>query len=199
MPKLLCVYCSSSSKLADKYYELGAQLGEALVARGWGLIYGGGSAGIMGAVAKAVKQAGGHVVGVIPDFMIERELAFDAADELVVVPSMRERKRIMAERADGFVTLPGGIGTLEELLEIMTERYLNLSQKPLVLLNQDGYYDDLLRFFERMVSERFKSENVRHLVQVSADISGIWTHLDNPTSFERDPIWSRPPWPSADK
>jgi uncharacterized protein (TIGR00730 family) len=189
MAKLLCVYCSSSANLDPKYYAAGEQLGRDLVARGWGLIYGGGNAGLMGSVARSVKEAGGHVVGIIPDFMIERELAFRAADELVTVATMRERKRLMAERADAFVTLPGGIGTLEELTEIMTERYLNLTRKPVVLVNQDGFYDDLIRFFHRMVAERFKSPGLTDLFTVASGIGDVWAHLENPRPFIADAIW----------
>ena len=189
MPKLLCVYCSSSAKLDSKYYEAGERLGRAMVANGWGLIYGGGNAGLMGVVARTVKASGGIVVGVIPDFMTERELAYHEADELVVVATMRERKRIMAERADAFVTLPGGIGTLEELTEIMTERYLNLSTKPLVLVNQDGFYDDLLKFFERMVREKFKSPGLSDLFSVAPSVDDVWSLLGQPDRFTADPFW----------
>ena len=189
MPKLLCVYCSSSAKLDAKYYDAGERLGREMVARGWGLIYGGGNVGLMGVVARSVQAAGGHVVGVIPDFMTERELAFREANELVVVAGMRERKRIMAERADAFVTLPGGIGTLEELSEIMTERYLNLSTKPLVLVNQDGFYDDLLRFFERMVSEKFKSPGLSDLLAVAATVDEVWARLEKKDGYTADPFW----------
>jgi uncharacterized protein (TIGR00730 family) len=191
MAKLLCVYCSSSAKLAPKYYEAGERLGREMATRGWGLVYGGGNAGLMGVVARAVKAAGGTVVGVIPDFMTERELAYHEADELVVVATMRERKRIMAERADAFVTLPGGIGTLEELTEIMTERYLNLSTKPLVLVNQDGFYDDLLRFFERMVSENFKSAGLTDLFSVAANVDEVWARLNEPKVFTADALWTK--------
>lgn len=189
MTRLLCVYCSSSSKLDRKYYAAAERLGREMVERGWGLIYGGGKAGLMGAVAMAVKGAGGRVVGIIPDFMIERELAFGEADELVTVTTMRERKRIMAERADAFLTLPGGIGTLEELSEIMTERYLNLMHKPVVLFNQDGFYDDLIRFFERMVAERFKSPGLSDLFATAVTIEDVWRHLESPPPFVADAIW----------
>ncbi len=189
MTKLLCVYCSSSGKLDPKYYDAGERLGRALVERGWGLVYGGGNAGLMGTVARAVKGAGGHVVGIIPDFMIERELAFHAADELITVTTMRERKRLMAERADAFVTLPGGIGTLEEFTEIMTERYLNLTRKPVVLVNQDGFYDDLIRFFDRMVHERFKSPGLTDLFTVADHVDRVWPLIENPRPFTADAIW----------
>ncbi len=189
MPKLICVYCSSSRDLDSKYYTAGEAVGRGLARRGWGLIYGGGNAGTMGAVARGTKAAGGPVVGVIPEFMKERELAFHEADELVTVDSMRERKRIMAERADAFITLPGGIGTLEEVSEIMVERGLALHAKPLVLLNQDGYYDGLLAFLERMVADRFKSAGFRSLMGVADEVDEIWPLLDSPAEFEADPLW----------
>lgn len=161
-----------------------------MVAHGWGLIYGGGNIGLMGSVARSVKEAGGTVVGVIPDFMQVRELAYIEATELVVVPTMRERKRIMAERADAFLTLPGGVGTLEEMTEIMSERYLNLTQKPLVLFNQDGFYDALLQFFERMVAEKFKSPGLAELLVVASTIDDVWPLLDRPNTYQADALWS---------
>ena len=126
-----------------------------MVTRGWGLVYGGGKTGLMGAVARAVKMGGGRVVGVIPEFMKARELAYDEADELVTVVTMRERKLLMETRADAFVALPGGFGTLEEIMEILTLRQLDVVKKPCVLLSQDGFYDDLLKLFQRMLDDRF--------------------------------------------
>ncbi len=193
MTKLLAVYCSSSRTLDPKYYAAGEAVGRAMVERGWGLIYGGGHAGTMGAVARAVQGAGGHVVGVIPHFMRERELAFTTADELIYVDSMRERKRIMAERAEAYLTLPGGIGTLEELSEILVERALDLSRKPMVLLNQDGFYDDLLRFFDRMVAERFKTGGLTKLFGVAGVVDEIWSLLEDPQPYEPDPLWRNSP------
>jgi uncharacterized protein (TIGR00730 family) len=189
MSKLLCVYCSSSRDLDPKYYAVGEAIGRGLAARGWGLIYGGGNAGTMGAVARATKAAGGRVVGIIPEFMKERELAFHESDELVTVDSMRERKRIMAERADAFVTLPGGIGTLEEVSEIMVERGLAMHSKPLVILNQDGYYDGLLTFLDRMIAENFKSAGFKKLIGVADEVEGVWPLLDAPEAFEADKLW----------
>jgi uncharacterized protein (TIGR00730 family) len=190
MAKLLCVYCGSSKNLDSKYYSASEAVGRAMVRNGWGLVYGGGNVGMMGSVARSVKEAGGQVVGVIPDFMRDRELAYDEAHELVTVASMRERKRIMEERATAFLALPGGIGTLEELTEIMTLRYINRIEKPVVIFNQDGYYDDLLRFFERMTRERFKSTGLQSICGVAGRVEEIWPLLDAPGAFEADPIWT---------
>jgi uncharacterized protein (TIGR00730 family) len=193
MAKLLCVYCGASKVLDPKYYSASEAIGRAMVAHGWGLVYGGGNVGMMGSLAAAVKGAGGHVVGVIPDFMIERELAYHEADELVTVGTMRERKRIMEERATAFLALPGGIGTLEELTEIMTLRYIRRIDKPVVVFNQDGYYDDLLSFFARMTRERFKSPGLQALFSVAATPDAIWPLLANPGAFEADPFWKDTP------
>ena len=189
MAKLLCVYCGASRELEPRYYAAAAAVGRAMVENGWSLVYGGGNVGMMGALAEAVTEAGGHVVGVIPDFMQERELAYHRADELIIVGSMRERKRIMEERASAFLALPGGIGTLEELAEIMTLRYINRMKKPVVLFNLDGYYDDLLRFFERMTRERFKSPGLQALLSVAASVGEVWPLLAAPGTFEADALW----------
>ena len=191
MAKLLCVYCSSSRHLHDRYYEGAEAVGRSMVANGWGLVYGGGNSGMMGSVARSVKAAGGHVVGVIPHFMKERELAYEQADELITVDSMRERKRVMEERAAAFLALPGGIGTLEELTEIMTLRYINRLDKPVVVFNPHGYYDDLIRFFERMTAEGFKSTGLSDLYSVAKAVGEIWPLLDRPASFEADAIWRK--------
>ncbi len=191
-PKLLCVFCGSSGRVDPKYPAMAGALGRDLVLHGWGLVYGGGNAGLMGAVARAVTGAGGRVVGVIPEFMKERELAYHEADELIAVETMRERKRLMAERASAFLALPGGIGTLEELLEIMTLRYINQLDKPVALLNQDGFYDDLLRLFARMTEERFKSPGLHRLLAVVNGLDELWPILERPAAFEPDPVWRAP-------
>lgn len=189
MEKLLCVFCASSRDLDPKYYAVGEALGRQMVERGWGLVYGGGNAGLMGSVARSVKASGGYVVGVIPEFMKERELAYTESHELITVETMRERKRLMDERASAFLTLPGGIGTLEELLEIMTLRYIAVLDKPVVLLNQDGFYDDLLNLFDRMTRERFKSPGLHKVLSVASTLDQVWPHLDAHTRFESDAIW----------
>jgi len=163
MSKLLCVYCASSDRLDPKYYAVATELGRTLVAHGWGLVYGGGRTGTMGAVARAVKEAGGRVVGVIPEFMKVRELAYDEADELVTVITMRERKLLMETRADAFVALPGGIGTLEEIVEIMTWGQLGHHRKPMVFVNIAGFWEPMLALLDHMRAEGFI--HTGHLVQ----------------------------------
>jgi uncharacterized protein (TIGR00730 family) len=178
MPKTLCVYCSSSDRLDAKYYAAAEALGRAMVSGGWGLVYGGGRTGLMGALAREVKAGGGRVVGVIPEFMKVKELAFLEADELVSVVTMRERKLLMESRADAFVALPGGWGTLEEMLEIITLRQLDVLRKPCVFLNQDGFYDDLLRLFERMIAERFNKPSNRDLFRVARSVEEVLALVD---------------------
>lgn len=189
MRKLLCVYCASSDRLDPKYYAAAAELGRAMVARGWGLVYGGGKTGTMGAVARAVKQSGGHVVGVIPEFMKARELAYDEADELVTVITMRERKLLMETRADAFVALPGGWGTLEEILEILTLRQLDVVKKPCVLLNQDGFYDPLLQLFERMMREKFFKPSNLELFRVAPGVPEIFEQIEAAAGTRADAKW----------
>lgn len=187
--KLLCVYCSSSDRIDPKYAVMAEELGRAMVARGWGLVYGGGKTGLMGAVARGTKAAGGRVVGVIPEFMKARELAFDEADELVTVVTMRERKLLMEARADAFVTLPGGWGTLEEIMEILTLRQLDVVKKPCVFLNQDGFYDDLLRLFDRMMTERFFKPSNMDLFRVATTVEEVFAEIENGRSARADVKW----------
>jgi uncharacterized protein (TIGR00730 family) len=188
-PKLLCVYCSSSDRLDPKYAAAATELGREMVGRGWGLIYGGGRTGLMGAVARGVKSQGGHVVGVIPEFMKIRELAYDEADELVTVITMRERKLLMETRADAFVTLPGGWGTLEEIAEILTLRQLDLVKKPCVFFNQDGFYDPLLQLFDRMLEEKFFKPSNMELFRVATTIPGVFEEIEASAGVRAEPKW----------
>ena len=189
MSKLLCVYCASSDRLDPKYYAAAAELGREMVLRGWGLVYGGGKTGIMGAVARAVKQNGGRVIGVIPEFMKVRELAYDEADELVTVITMRERKLLMETRADAFVALPGGWGTLEEILEILTLRQLDVVKKPCVIFNQDGFYDPLLQLFERMLAEKFFKPSNLDLFRVATSAAEVFGQIESASGIRADSKW----------
>ena len=143
----------------------------------------------MGAVARAVKETGGRVVGVIPEFMKVRELAYDEADELVTVITMRERKLLMETRADAFVALPGGWGTLEEILEILTLRQLHVVKKPCVILNQDGFYDPLLQLFERMLADRFFKPSNLQLFRVASSVPEVFQQIDGQPVTPPDAKW----------
>lgn len=187
--KSLCVYCASSDRLDPKYYAAAEAVGGEIGARGWALVYGGGKTGLMGAVARGVKAAKGRVIGVIPEFMKIRELAFDEADELISVITMRERKTLMETRADAFLALPGGWGTLEELLEILTLAHLEVIHKPIVVFNQDGYYDDLLRLFDRIVEDRFMHTTVRGKYSVARTVQEIFPLIENWTQQPGDAKW----------
>jgi len=164
----VCVFCGSSSGADPIYVDVADRLGKLLAAEGITLVYGGACVGLMGAVADATLAAGGKAIGVLPDFLRRKELAHPRLTELFVVSSMHERKARMAELADGFIALPGGMGTLEEFCEIITWAQLGLHQKPCCLLNVQEYYEPLLRFVDRMAGEGFLKEQQKGLV-LSAD------------------------------
>lgn len=185
----VCVYCSSSDRLSPGFYEVGTEFGRSLAQRGLVLVYGGGTTGIMGAVARGVKSAGGQVVGVIPEFMKGLELEFMEADEMVTVSTMRERKQAMEDRADAFVALPGGWGTLEEVMEILVLRQLQRHDKPTVFLNHAGYYDHLLAFFEHMIAERFGKDASRSFFAVRDTVPGVLDFLEGYTPTQPDQPW----------
>jgi uncharacterized protein (TIGR00730 family) len=179
MPKSLCVYCSSSDRLDSKYPEAATAVGREMVRHGWDLVYGGGNVGLMGTLARAVNGAGGRVVGVIPEFMKAKELAYTEAHEMHTVVTMRERKLMMESRADAFLALPGGWGTLEEIMEILTLRQLDVLRKPCVFFNQDGFYDELLQFFDRMIGEKFNKPSNLKLFSVATTVEEIFSQLEN--------------------
>ncbi|PAU82204.1 TIGR00730 family Rossman fold protein [Halovibrio salipaludis] len=163
----ICVYCGSRSGHGDDYTDAARQLGKAMAARGFGLVYGGASIGMMGVIADEMLAAGAAVTGVIPESLQQKEVAHDGLTELLVTADMHERKRLMAERADAFIAMPGGLGTLEELFEILTWGQLRFHAKPIGLLNTRGYYDDLIRFLDGTVSEGFVHPRHRAMLTVS--------------------------------
>jgi uncharacterized protein (TIGR00730 family) len=146
----VCVYCGSSGGTDPAYVAAATRLGEILADAGIGLVYGGGSAGLMGALAKAMQACGGEIIGVIPEFLTEKENTFRGATEIVVTRGMHDRKQIMFERSDAFVALPGGIGTLEELVEQLTWAQLGRHRKPILIANINGFWDGLLSLLEHM-------------------------------------------------
>ncbi|CAN5270319.1 TIGR00730 family Rossman fold protein [soil metagenome] len=153
--KTVCVYCGSGPGTHPSFVESAIALGKSLAENGVGLVYGGGSIGLMGAVASSVLEHGGHVTGIIPDFLTKRENALTGAQELIVTHDMHERKRLMFERSDAFVALPGGIGTLEELVEQLTWQQLGRHSKPILLANIENFWDPLLELLAHMRTTAF--------------------------------------------
>ena len=167
--KRICVFCGSSNGLRPVYLESARAMGRMLLQEGVSLFYGGGSVGLMGEIADTVIKGGGKVIGVIPEAMVTRELAHHGVTELRVVHSMHERKTLMAELSDGFIALPGGFGTFEEFCEIITWAQLGLHRKPCGILNVEGYYDPLLKMFDRAVEDGFVHSINRRLILEEAD------------------------------
>ena len=163
----ICVFCGSSSGRAPEYRNAATELGTLLARRGMGLVYGGAAVGLMGAVADAALAAGGEVIGVIPQALVEREIAHPGLTELRVVGSMHERKALMAELSHGFIALPGGVGTLDEFFEIWTWAQLGSHSKPSGLLNIYGYYDRLLAFMRHVADEQFLKPTHLEMLLVS--------------------------------
>ncbi|NLG59230.1 MAG: TIGR00730 family Rossman fold protein [Gammaproteobacteria bacterium] len=168
--KNLCVYCGSNTGSKPIYQEQAIALGTRLAKDGIGLVYGGGNIGLMGAVADAVMQAGGQVTGVIPEQLVQMEVAHNGVTRLEVVGSMHERKKRMFDLADGFVALPGGFGTLEEIIEMLTWRQLGIGDKPCAFLDVAGYWSPIAQMMDRMVADRFLHPDQRQDLWIGDDI-----------------------------
>ena len=154
MKKYLTVYCGSSKGSNPIYTQKAKELGQAMVNHGYHLVYGAGNVGLMGVIADEVLRLGGEVIGVIPQHLVDMEVAHTELTELIITDTMHERKAIMAERTDGFIAMPGGIGTLEEIIEVMTWTQLGLHQKPIAFYDVEGFYSKLFSFFEHMMEEK---------------------------------------------
>jgi uncharacterized protein (TIGR00730 family) len=179
--KNICVYCGSSPGRLEAYSDTTRSLAQALVDRDLGLVYGGASVGLMGLMADSVLQLGGRVVGVIPESLAQKELAHTSLTELHVTASMHARKTLMAELSDGFIALPGGIGTLEEIFEIWTWAQLGFHTKPCGLLNVAGYYDGLIAFLGHAVAEQFVKPLHRSILSVEQEPNAM---LDRFASYK---------------
>jgi hypothetical protein len=176
MPRL-CIFCGANTGRDPRFADLAAAAAQRIVAAGYGIVFGGGRVGLMGVVADAAREAGGEVIGVIPNALATAEVAHDGLSVLHVVENMHERKALMADLSDGFVALPGGFGTMDEFHEILTWRQLRLHDKPIVLLNAFGYYDALLAFYDRMQDEGFVSTRTRALFAVATSVEELMASL----------------------
>jgi uncharacterized protein (TIGR00730 family) len=186
MKKTICVYCASSTKINQRYYDAAVELGELIASKGLRLVNGAGTMGLMRACADAVLNNGGEAVGVIPQFMIDRNWHYEDMTELIVTKDMHERKRKLAEMADALIALPGGCGTFEELLEAITWKQLGIISKPIVILNTDGYYDPLIEMLGKAARERFMREE--HLK--------LWTVASTPEEAMEQAL-TTPDWDAS--
>ncbi|MFO1021215.1 MAG: TIGR00730 family Rossman fold protein [Planctomycetales bacterium] len=176
--KSLCVFCGSRAGNEDQFRQDAARLGRMIAERGFRLVYGGGSVGLMGILADAALAAGGNVIGVIPEFLAVREVMHSGLADLRIVPSMHARKSLMADLSDGFIALPGGYGTLEELFEVITWSQLGLHRKPVGILNTAGYYDPLLHWIDASIQRDFLREEHRHFLVSHEDCSSLLDLLE---------------------
>jgi uncharacterized protein (TIGR00730 family) len=189
----VCVFCSSSGRIDPSYVELAAAVGTELARRGHGLVSGGGSVSCMGAVARAARAGGAHTVGVIPRVLLDLEVADDDADELLVTDDMRARKGLMDARADAFLTLPGGLGTLEELLEIWVSRTLAMHAKPVVVLDPDGVFEPLRAQVDLLVEGGFVREGAQAAVTWVRDPGEAFDAIDAALAAPAEPMLTAAP------
>ncbi len=175
----ICIFSSSSDSVDPAFFSLAELFGRRIAARGHVVVYGGTNVGLMGELARSARQAGGRVVGVIPKFIADRGLAFEAADELILTNDMRQRKATMEARADAFVALPGGFGTLEEMLEIITLKQLHQHTKPVVFLSSGGYYDPLIALFEHMYEHHFAKPESRAMYEFTDSVERALNYLES--------------------
>jgi len=178
MGRSLCVYCASSNSVDQVYFEAAREMGEAVARRGYSLVYGAGTLGLMGMLARATHTAGGHVTGIIPGYMQAQGVVSAYLDELIVTDDMRQRKALMESHADAFVCLPGGFGTLEEVLEVLTLKQVEQHSKPIVLLNVQGFFDPLLRLFDHIINLHFAHQNHRALYFAAGSVDEVFDYLE---------------------
>ncbi len=187
--KTICVYCSSSDMVDASYFALAEELGTAIARRGHTLVWGGTNVGLMGRCAQSAQRHGAKVIGVIPRFIAERGLAYENADELIVTDDMRQRKAIMEERAEAFIGMPGGFGTLEEMFEIITLKQLQRHNKAIVFLNAGGYYEPLAAALEHMYKAQFAKAAYRSMYEFAPDVTSAIGHVETYRPAEIPAKW----------
>ena len=188
----ICVFSSSSDAIDREFFSAALELGMEIALRNGTLVFGGTNVGLMGAVARATQKHGGRVVGVIPDFMRSKGISYASADELIVTGDMRERKATMESRSDAFIALPGGFGTLEEMIEIITLKQLRQHAKPVVFLDINNFYRPLQRLFEHMITQHFAKEAMRQIYHFANDVPAAFKYLDEYGPPKMDDKWFRP-------
>lgn len=180
----VCVFCASSANIDERYLLAARELGQRLAEGGWRCVNGGGAVGLMGAVTDGTLDAGGEVTGVIPKFMVDNGWCYDRLEDVIITPDMHQRKQMMSEMADAVIALPGGVGTLEELLETLTWRQLGLVKVPVIILNTLGYYDALLTMLDHAIDEGFMKSSHAALWQVASTPAEAIALLEHPDNVE---------------
>jgi uncharacterized protein (TIGR00730 family) len=176
----ITVFCSSSSRIPQVYLDAGSQLGRAIAANHWTLVYGGNNVGLMGVLADAVREAKGKVVGITPQVFVDEGVSDPNCDELIIADNMRHRKALMEQRGDGFIAMPGGLGTLEELFEIIVGRQLGYHKKPIVLLNVNRFFDPLMAMIDNGVRDNFIKPKAREQFFVATTVEEAIEYLKSP-------------------
>jgi cytokinin riboside 5'-monophosphate phosphoribohydrolase len=189
----ICVFCSSSNAVDDIYFGMAQNLGFLMASENWNLIYGGANVGLMDCLAQEVKKNGGKITGIIPEKIHAKGLSSGVCDELVICKTMGERKMLMHERSDAFVVLPGGFGTLEEMLEVITLKQLDYHRKPIVVINTNHFYDDLMNLFEKLYSEQFAKDNYRNLFAIVDSPLEAINYIKNYTHSDLGAKWFNVP------
>lgn len=194
--KTVCVYCGSSPGKRNSYQDAAVELGKELVSRKIDLVYGGGSLGLMGFVSQAVYNGGGHVLGIIPEMLMSPQITGETIGEVRAVGDMHQRKAEMVRQSDAFIALPGGYGTLEELLEVITWAQLGIHDKPVGLLNVEGYYDSLLAFIDQAVDDGFIAPAARHIIVSARTVQELVRKLEEYVP-KHNGVASRSSWEKA--
>jgi uncharacterized protein (TIGR00730 family) len=199
MPSIrsVTVFCSSSSAVDPQFVQAAGELGAAIAGQKWSLVYGGNFVGLMAAVAQGARDAGGRVIGITPQLMVDKGLNDKLADELIITNGMRDRKALLDERCDAFVTLPGGLGTFEELFEVVVGKQLGYHSKPIILLNVGNFYRPLLAMIEHGIELRFIKPVARDLIFVASSVSDAIEHLRNYVPIKSVDQWFEKHQPSA--
>ncbi|GAB4574958.1 MAG: TIGR00730 family Rossman fold protein [Rhodothalassiaceae bacterium] len=186
--KSICVYCGSRTGVRESYAALARKTGRSIAARGMTLVYGGGQVGLMGLSARAALEAGGRVIGIIPEHLDRIEIAQTGLSELHVVRDMHIRKKMMFDRSDAFLVLPGGLGTLDEFIEVTTWSQLDLHDRPIYLLDHEGYWQKLLALIDHVIAEGFASETSRSLFRVVPTLDALFADIEKRGGSERQPL-----------
>jgi uncharacterized protein (TIGR00730 family) len=187
--KKVCVYCASSNQSGEEYINCAKELGRILAENNISIVYGGGKRGLMGYLANSAMENNGKVIGVMPEFMVEREWAHKEISELIMVNTMHERKALMIKDTDAVIALPGGSGTMEELFEVITLKRLGMYINPIILVNTNNFYDHLLAFFERMVLDKFLDERHMDILSVIKSPDEILTAINNAPKWDSNALY----------